>query len=145
MSCGGAQFCDWLDNRCGRNATTTAGECRLRPNGCAGIYEPTCGCDGQVYSSECHAQSLGQDVSEAGGCTPPANMFPCGPRFCVLGSQYCHATIGGPVGASGSYSCVAYPNTCGDTPTCACLSATACGANCVMSAPLQLRTTCYAP
>jgi hypothetical protein len=145
MTCSATQHCDWLDNRCGRSSALGSGECVNNPSGCGAVYEPVCGCDGQVYSNACVASAAGQDVSETGGCTPPPNMFACGTRFCPRGTHYCHAVIGGPAGAPGSFSCVVYPASCGDTPTCACLSATTCGGSCVMQAAFEIRTTCFAP
>jgi hypothetical protein len=144
MICSGTQYCNWLDNRCGRG-TASAGTCTARLVECALLLDPVCACNGQIYGNPCLAYSAGQDISETGGCTVSAGQFACGPRFCARGSQYCQASFGGPAGGPGTYTCNALPAACGNTPTCACLSGTACGATCAMSASGDLTTSCFAP
>jgi hypothetical protein len=144
MTCSDAQYCDWMNNRCG-TGTLPAGLCMMRPGVCPAVVDRVCGCDGQVHSSACAAAAVGHDIDETGaGCKPPSGTFTCGPRFCTHGTQYCEAITGGPAGAAGNYSCQPLPAACGATPTCACLADARCG-NCTMSTDGDLTTRCLQP
>jgi hypothetical protein len=46
------------------------GHCQPRPQICILISAPVCGCDGQSYSSSCHAASVGVSVAKEGRCRP---------------------------------------------------------------------------
>jgi hypothetical protein len=74
----------------------------------------------------------------------PAPCFDCGASLrCQISEQYCVATLPGvPTGVT-SYSCVTAPDTCGTTPTCACLQIG--GGTCQMSGTGQLTVTLAAP
>lgn len=142
ITCVPGQYCDWAGNTC--TGLEPMGTCLARPQGCTLEVDTVCGCDGTVYSSPCVAASAGQDISEGGGCAAPAGTFTCGPRFCMKGMQYCERRAPATTGAAGTYTCRALPAACGTAPTCACISAVACG-NCALSAAGDLTTACAPP
>jgi hypothetical protein len=146
MVCSDTQYCDWMNNRCGSGGAIITSMCMTRPQGCGADYAPVCGCDRQVYSNQCMAAVAGQDLDDAGACTPPPNTFPCGPRFCTRGTQFCDETLFNvPGGAAGSYMCRELPAACGSSPTCACLSGTGACGNCYLSNDGDLKTACVLP
>jgi len=44
------------------------GECAVKPEACPEVWAPVCGCDGETYSSACHAASAGENVDHKGEC-----------------------------------------------------------------------------
>jgi hypothetical protein len=52
-------ICGWAD---------ATGTCKPKPELCAQIYAPVCGCDGQTYSSACVAASHGVSTHTEGEC-----------------------------------------------------------------------------
>lgn len=54
-----AAICGWAD---------APGVCSPRPEACAEIFEPVCGCDGVSYGNACEAASAGFSVQHAGNC-----------------------------------------------------------------------------
>ncbi len=66
--CPDGQFCDFpKDSACG--AADGGGVCKAKPDMCAEIYEPVCGCDGATYPNTCAAARAGVSVSSAGPCS----------------------------------------------------------------------------
>jgi hypothetical protein len=99
------------------------GTCQPRPEGCPALYQPVCGCNGQVYPNACYAYRDGQDLG-AGACAPsvtPSGYIPCGPQYCDPASTYC-AISHGDVGDT-SWNCVSLPIACEAPapPDCSCL------------------------
>jgi hypothetical protein len=89
--------------------------------------ERVCGtvlCDeGDVCCIPC----MGSCVNALSGAGCPATecgeTFACGPDLtCATATQYCERFTGGPV-PDPSYTCYDFPDTCDDTPSCACLAA----------------------
>jgi hypothetical protein len=78
-------------------------------------------CGGKVHRSECDANGARVDVSDLGGCTPPAGTFSCGRFFCAQGSQYCAGTFTPLTPGQGIFQCLPLPSACGTNPTCACV------------------------
>jgi hypothetical protein len=70
-TCGNDQYCyftpggmcDWADG---------SGTCMPRPQGCADLYDPVCGCDSMTYGNECTAASNGVGIAYKGECGKPA-------------------------------------------------------------------------
>jgi len=120
--CAAGFYCDFPTNDCG--AAERPGRCAPRPDSCADIYDPVCGCDGTVYSNTCAAASAGEDVNSGGGCMPPRGSFGCGPRFCSLmppRTEYCQRQISDIADMPHMYSCLPNPVTCSRLPLCMCL------------------------
>jgi len=72
--CSAGSYCDFpIDADCGR--ADAPGRCSVLTDvACGEIWSPVCGCDGETYSSSCHAQQAGMSidhVGECGGAGPP--------------------------------------------------------------------------
>lgn len=66
-TCGPKEFCDYVPGQyCG--AADAQASCRNRPEMCAEIYQPVCGCDDKTYSSACHANAAGVGYQSTGEC-----------------------------------------------------------------------------
>jgi hypothetical protein len=139
-TCPPDQYCDFPDNLCG--AADGSGVCTPKPTGCSDIYQPTCGCDGQVHPSPCDAASAGSDQNDLGGCMPPPGMFACGSQFCMLGSYYCEMDTSDVGSTPSTFACKPVPDACGGTPSCECLAGVACGWSCAMKSDGGLEVTC---
>lgn len=85
--CGAGEFCRFSDHYCGSGVIV--GSCAPRPAECsdAGIA-PVCGCDHEVYTSQCAAERDGTDVSLQACTTTPPGAYRCGYQFCTS-SEYC--------------------------------------------------------
>lgn len=44
------------------------GVCSPRPEACLDVWIPVCGCDGNIYSNTCYANSAGVNVASEGAC-----------------------------------------------------------------------------
>ncbi len=68
----GCEDGEWCDYDGAGNGLVCAGRgvCRPRPEFCAEIFAPVCGCDGRDYGNECEAQGGGTDVAHEGACEP---------------------------------------------------------------------------
>jgi hypothetical protein len=73
-SCAVDEYCHFPDGSCGDFGE--AGECRPRPEICAELYSPTCGCDGLIYSNSCDASASGVSVANDDLCLymPPIDI-----------------------------------------------------------------------
>lgn len=61
--CGFLEYCDTAHNGCGM-----PGACRIKPDICAPILEPVCGCDETSYDNACFAAQMAVSVVGAGVC-----------------------------------------------------------------------------
>lgn len=127
-ACGTGAYCDYPDDLCGAGAV---GVCKPKPLGCDASFAPICGCDGQVASSDCAAQSNGVDRSAKGGCAVPPKTFACGPIFCQGAPlQYCAHDVSDVAGQPDGWACKSAPPACSGAPSCGCLAKEPCGASC---------------
>ena len=60
------QFCKFAEGVCGQGDQT--GTCAEKPDFCAEIYSPVCGCDNKTYGNECNAFGAGISVKSQGEC-----------------------------------------------------------------------------
>ena len=64
-----------------------AGKCVLKPQSCADVWDPVCGCDNNTYANACEASVAGVNVNHEGECEP-AYCFGdemCGPdEYCLF-------------------------------------------------------------
>lgn len=137
--CPAGHWCDYADDQCGRGGP---GVCKAHPESCDLLYAPVCACDGSVAGNQCGAQMSGYDVDARGTCTPPADMFACGTRFCWTGQQYCFVVISDVGGIPNEYACKTFPAACGNSASCSCLSNEPCGDICQADASGNLTLTC---
>lgn len=63
--CESDRFCQFRIGTCGDRG---AGRCAERPEVCAEIFDPVCGCDNRTYGNECEAARAGVSVQAEGEC-----------------------------------------------------------------------------
>ncbi len=68
MMCAPTHFCNRRDGSCPRENESVGGSCQVRPQACAEIDEPVCGCDNVDYSNSCLANAAGTSVRNMGPC-----------------------------------------------------------------------------
>jgi hypothetical protein len=120
--CAAGEYCAYQPQICGKG--TRLGTCRAATVGC-GTGAPACGCDGNVYPSECAAHDAGVDLDVTGGCRADVPDFiHCGPRFCDAKTQYCEIYLSDVLEPPPDYACKPLPSTCvpdgGKARTCDC-------------------------
>lgn len=141
-TCRADEFCDFARNTC--SVTDEQGVCRPRPTSCPDLLVavPSCGCDGQLYASECEAQAAGTDLNDQGGCPVPSGWFACGHTQCNLRSQYCQHQVSDVANEPDGFTCPPLPGCPSELPTCACLAGQACGSWCTGQGATGLTLTC---
>jgi Kazal-type serine protease inhibitor domain len=67
-ACAEGSFCELPAATCA--VPGLSGSCVVRPEGCAGEYDPVCGCDGLTYGNDCERQRAGVSKDHDGACRP---------------------------------------------------------------------------
>jgi hypothetical protein len=139
--CPADEWCDFPRDDCG--ATDGTGTCVRRPLQCGELADPVCGCDGEIHSNPCDANSAGVDLSALGSCPAEPGNFNCGARQCAIDTEFCQR-IGSDIGGEpDSFSCNRLPAGCGLDPSCACLEGEACANGCEGDATTGLTAICF--
>jgi hypothetical protein len=137
LACEESEYCDYAaDGACG--AADRTGVCRPKPEVCADIFSPVCGCDDKSYSNACEANGAGVSVAKEGPCEDPGPADgACGGltgKACDEG-EYCAYPADAACGAADATGiCQPAPDACDDvySPVCGCDDKTysnACEAN----------------
>ena len=75
--CENSQICDLPANTC--DIADLPGTCVERPDACAEIYQPVCGCDDQTYANDCVRLQAGAPLQFARACDEPCASVDCTP------------------------------------------------------------------
>lgn len=79
LGCQDDAFCDYAPtDYCG--AADAMGTCQFKPEACATIYSPVCGCDGEIYSNACTANMNGVSTYTNNCTIPPEPVCPVEPK-----------------------------------------------------------------
>jgi hypothetical protein len=122
LQCGDDEFCSFApDAFCG--AADQTGTCTPKPEVCADIFQPVCGCDDQTYGNACEANGAGVSVASEGACQSQGNAcgglqgLQCGDNeFCSFAPDaFCGA-------ADQTGTCAPKPEACIEIfqPVCGC-------------------------
>ena len=85
--CGAGEYCEYkAAQACGM--ADQQGTCQKKPEACAEIYSPVCGCNGKDYGNACEANGAGTSVAHAGKCADSGTR--CGNGTCGAGQVCCN-------------------------------------------------------
>ena len=82
ITCASGLFCDFPSGMC--RIPDGAGRCRPRPEVCAAIFAPVCGCDDKTYPSDCDRQRAGVSKASEGTCPAGAGGAGGAPMSAVV-------------------------------------------------------------
>jgi hypothetical protein len=123
-ACGSGQYCAYpVSAACG--AADAPGVCTDKPEVCADIYSPVCGCDDKTYGNACEAAGAGVSVQRQGECAPAPGTTDCGGLLglkCADG-EYCNYPLDALCGAADATgTCADVPAACTKeyNPVCGC-------------------------
>ena len=77
FGCAEGQVCELPAESC--DIADLPGVCVARPEVCAEIYQPVCGCDGQTYGNDCARLQAGVALQSSGTCLNPCPILDCPP------------------------------------------------------------------
>lgn len=111
LLCGENSYCQYDEGSCGEG--DQAGVCAERPEVCAEIYAPVCGCDDRTYANACEAAAAGVSVRRQGTC-PAGGDGICGgiAGFVCDEGQLCKFELGTCGAADQSGVCIEIPEAC---------------------------------
>lgn len=122
LLCGEGLYCLYDEGSCGDDGAS--GACAQRPDSCAEIFAPVCGCDGATYGNACEAAVVGVSVRSEGACPTDDEQKPCGglAGFACPASESCKYTTGTCGAADQTGVCVSVPEVCAEVfaPVCGC-------------------------
>jgi len=111
LLCGESFYCQYEEGTCGDG--DQSGVCAARPEICAEIYSPVCGCDGRTYGNACEAAGQGVSIRRQGTCPVDGDAICGGIAGFVCGErEVCKFELGTCGAADQSGVCIAVPNVC---------------------------------
>jgi hypothetical protein len=115
--CADTEYCSIANGVC--LTPKSIGICKAKPDACAQVLSPVCGCDSKTYSNSCEASIAGVSVAATGVCGAT-----CGGVTAVKcgATQFCDFAPGTCGNATPSGACVTPPATCTaiSNPVCGC-------------------------
>jgi hypothetical protein len=75
--CASGEICDLPPNTC--DIADLPGICVTRPEACAEIFQPVCGCDNQTYGNDCERLQAGVPLQYPRACGEPCAVVDCPP------------------------------------------------------------------
>jgi hypothetical protein len=115
--CSANEYCERPVGAC--DDANVTGVCRLKPDVCAEIFQPACGCDGQTYGNECSARMAGVSVAHEGECGQA-----CGGPLDVAcpEGEFCKQELGACLDPAATGACAPRPQGCDAIfdPVCGC-------------------------
>jgi len=122
LLCGSGLYCKYEDGSCGENGAF--GVCAPKPEACALIFAPVCGCDGNTYGNACEAAGNGVSIDFNGPCETDGLKPICGgiAGFVCSEGDFCKFADGNCGSGDQSGDCMPTPDFCTEefAPVCGC-------------------------